>query len=180
MTNVIIRKATQEDAAEIANVHINSWREAYKNLMPQEFLDDRPLYFRNRLRLWKKVTVDNSNKTFVAECPENGVIGFINGSAARDKSFADHAEVYCLYILAKYQKQGLGLRLMQAYFEEMKKKGFKKAYLWVLKDNPSIAFYLKAGGVHLGHTKKAEIAGIQMTEQCFIWEDLDLKLNPEL
>ena len=45
MENIIIRKAHLEDAAEIANVHINAWREAYQGLISQSFLDDRPLYF---------------------------------------------------------------------------------------------------------------------------------------
>ncbi|MEZ4741946.1 MAG: hypothetical protein R3B45_05785 [Bdellovibrionota bacterium] len=36
---MLIRKARIEDAAEIANVHINSWREAYRGLLPESFLD---------------------------------------------------------------------------------------------------------------------------------------------
>lgn len=39
VADTIIRKATIEDAAEIANVHLNSWREAYRNLLPQDFLE---------------------------------------------------------------------------------------------------------------------------------------------
>lgn len=49
--NIKIRKATEEDAAEIANVHINSWREAYKGLLEEDFLNDRPLQFKNRFIL---------------------------------------------------------------------------------------------------------------------------------
>jgi ribosomal protein S18 acetylase RimI-like enzyme len=172
MSLINFRVATQEDAAEIANVHINSWRESYAGLMPQEFLDDRPLYFRNRFRLWKKVTVDPTNRTYVAECPLNGVIGFINGSAARDKEYAEYAEVYCIYLLKKYQRKNIGSELLKMYFEEMKNKGFKKVYLWVLKDNPSIIFYEISGGKHNGHVKEAEIAGVKMQELCYVWEDL--------
>jgi len=177
MAHINFRIATQEDSAEIANVHINSWRESYVGLMPQEFLDDRPLYFRNRYRLWKRVTTDPMQRTYVAECPQNGVIGFVNGSAARDKEYAEYAEVYCLYLLKKYQGKKLGRELLRMYFEEMKKKGFKKAYLWVLKDNPTIKFYEKMGGKHNGHTKEAEIAGIMMKELCFAWENLDMEIR---
>lgn len=31
--DVVIRKATADDAPEIANVHLNSWREAYLLIM---------------------------------------------------------------------------------------------------------------------------------------------------
>ena len=54
MDGIVIRKATFEDSAEIANVHINSWREAYINLIDQEFLDERPLYFKTVTNYGKK------------------------------------------------------------------------------------------------------------------------------
>lgn len=112
-----IRKATPEDAAEIANVHINSWREACKGLLPQSFLDDRPLYFKNRYELWKRVMADESQTTFVAESDDSGVVGFINGYTARDKGYEDYAEVYCIYLLQKFHGQKVGFRLLQEYFD---------------------------------------------------------------
>lgn len=36
--DIIIRKANFDDAPEIANVHLNSLREAYRGLLPQEYL----------------------------------------------------------------------------------------------------------------------------------------------
>lgn len=66
MGQIEIRKAIREDAAEIANVHTNSWREAYQGLIEQSFLDDRPLHFKNRYELWKKVTVNENQTTLVA------------------------------------------------------------------------------------------------------------------
>src|SRR5690242_872171 len=98
LNEVIIRKATFEDAAGIANVHINSWREAYKGLLPSDFLDERPLAFKNRYELWKKVAVNADQVTFVAESREHGIVGFINGKNGRDEDLADHAEVWCIYL----------------------------------------------------------------------------------
>jgi ribosomal protein S18 acetylase RimI-like enzyme len=172
--SVIIREANHQDAAEIANVHINSWREAYVGLLPQEFLDDRPLFFKNRYQLWKKVTRDEEQVTFVAECSENGIVGFVNGKTARDPEYKDHAEVYAIYLLKKYHHQGLGFQLLKNYFDVFKARGFTKAYLWVLDGNPTIEFYKKAGGVYKGHSKEENLAGQKMTELCFIWDDLNL------
>lgn len=36
--NVIIREAKIEDAAEVANLHINSWRETYQYALDSEHL----------------------------------------------------------------------------------------------------------------------------------------------
>ncbi len=36
---MIIRPARVEDAAEMAGVHVQSWRSAYRGLVPQDFVD---------------------------------------------------------------------------------------------------------------------------------------------
>ncbi|MBY0413180.1 MAG: GNAT family N-acetyltransferase [Bdellovibrionales bacterium] len=171
---VKVRAATPDDAAEIANVHINSWREAYKGLLPQVFLDERPLYFKNRYQLWKSVLSVPNNITFVAECSENGVIGMVNGSKARNAEYEDYAEVYCLYLLQKYHGQKIGFELLKKSFEAFEYRGYSKAYLWVLEGNPTIKFYEKTGGIHKGHIMEETVAGQLMNELCFTWDSLDL------
>lgn len=173
--SVNVRAATIEDAAEIANVHINSWREAYKDLMPADFLNDRPLYFKNRYQLWKSILSVKDNITFVADCTENGVIGFINGNKARNQEYEDYAEIYCLYLLKKYHHQKIGFELLKKSFEKFKLRGYSKAYLWVLENNPTIKFYEKTGGTYKGHILEEDVAGQKMNEQCFVWENLDLE-----
>lgn len=170
---MIIRKATFDDAAEIANVHINSWREAYQSLLPQDFLDDRPLYFKNRYELWKKVT-KNSQLTFVAETTDNGVVGFINGDIARDDKFRGQVEIYCIYLMKKFHGQGIGYSLLKKFFKSSVEKGFEKSYLWVLKNNPTIKFYERAGAKFTGDIVKDKIGGIEVEELCYHWSDISL------
>jgi ribosomal protein S18 acetylase RimI-like enzyme len=174
MENVKIRRATLEDAAEIANVHINSWREAYIGLLPSDFLDERPLNFKNRYELWKKVTKNNDQVTLVAESEKHGVVGFINGKNGRDDDLKDHAEVWCIYLLKKYHGQKIGFNLLKSFFNTQIELGFKKGYLWVLAGNPTISFYEKAGGKFHGRTMEDEIAGQKVSELCYIWDDIEL------
>ena len=174
MEDITIRKATFEDAAEIANVHINSWREAYKGLIHQNYLDDRPLHFKNRYELWKTVTVNEKQITLVAESKEHGVVGFINGTFGRDEEYKDFAEIWCIYLLEKYHGKKIGFNLLKAYFDAHIKLGYEKGYLWVFADNPTISFYEKAGGKFLGKTKNHEIGGQKVTELCYIWDNISL------
>lgn len=174
MENITIRKATFEDAAEIANVHINSWREAYKGLISDEFLNDRPLFFKNRYELWKKVTINEKQVTLVAECSKNGVVGFVNGTNGRDVGLKDHAEVWCIYLLEKYHGKKIGFNLLKGYFDAHVELGFEKGYLWVLADNPTVSFYERAGGKFNGNTTEDEIGGQKVTELCYIWDDIKL------
>lgn len=175
MENVIIRRATPEDAAAIANVHINTWREAYKNLMPAEFLEERPLGFNKRHRFWKRLIEEAGQDIFVADCSENGVVGVINGHLARDEEYKDHAEIYCFYLFKKYHGKKIGFRLLQEYLKSIKADGFQQMYLWVLKGNPTIEFYEKVGGKFNGRIKDEEIAGKAMSELCYVWNNLDLE-----
>jgi GNAT superfamily N-acetyltransferase len=171
---ITIRKATINYAAEIANVHINSWREAYKGLISDEYLNDRPLHFKNRYELWKKVTINEKQVTLVAESEEHGVVGFINGTHGRDQGYEDYVEVWCIYLLEKYHGKKIGFNLLNLYFDAHIKKGFSKGYLWVLDNNPTIRFYEKTGGQYNGQQKEDNIAGKKVKELCYIWEDIQL------
>ncbi|MGK0367797.1 MAG: GNAT superfamily N-acetyltransferase, partial [Thermoproteota archaeon] len=132
MFEITIRNAVFEDAAEMANIHINSWRETYGYILPKEYLDERPLYFKNRYELWKKVTVNSSQISIVAECSDNGVVGFINGAKARDTDKEDCCEVWSFYLLKKYHGKKIGYNLLQEFFKKQLALGFSNAYLWVL------------------------------------------------
>jgi len=176
MEGIIIRQAHIEDAAEIANVHTNSWREAYKGLIPDEYLNDRPLHFKNRLELWKKLIVDPKQVTIVAESKEHGIVGFVNGGAARDEDLNNHTEVFCIYLLSKYHGRKIGFNLLKTFFDEQIKLNFTQAYLWVLDNNPTISFYEKVGGKFSGKKKEDQIAEIKMTELCYVWNNLKFKL----
>jgi len=149
-------------------------------LLPQKFLDDRPLSFKNRYELWKEVTANKSQATFVAESKDHGVVGFINGAEARDSQYKGYAEVWCIYLLQRYHRQGIGFHLLREYFKNAMESGFRKTYLWVLKDNPTIDFYERSGAKLTGDIKKDEIGGQQVEELCYVWEDIgELSWVPE-
>lgn len=175
---MIIRKATYADAAELANVHTNSWREAYKDLLPSELLDDRPLQFKNRYQLWQRVTQESSALTFVADSGDtHGVVGFIHGAGARDEAYKDYAEVWSFYLLEKYHRQGVGFRLLQALFQQFLEEGFEKAYLWVLDENPTIRFYERTGGHRSADAKTEFIGGKEVVEVRYVWDRINAILR---
>ena len=134
MKDIIIRKATFEDAAEIANVHINSWREAYKGLISQDRLDDRHLHFKNRYELWKRVTVDEKQTTLVAESKEHGVVGFVNDLKTRKQAFAcshppieTSGDVTSQYrFLSKFKSRVKPKNPVKARFSKIKLNDFNK------------------------------------------------------
>ena len=171
--NIVIRKAKEGDAAEIANVHINSWREAYKGMLDSNYLDERPLNFKNRYKLWTN-SISQNEIIHVAESDKYGIVGFSNAGSARDERFKNYGEIYCIYLFQKAHKQGIGFKLLKSCFEDLKLKGYDKAYLWVLENNPTIHFYERSGAKKMDYVLEDSIGSQPVKELCYSWENLDL------
>lgn len=170
--NIIIRKATAEDAAEIANVHINSWREAYRGMLPQVYLDQLPFSFKERMNLWRKISVDKDKALFVAEAPE-GIVGFAGYSHPRDESMKAYGELGAIYLLEKYQGKGVGFGLLKVGMQKLREWNYSKAYCWVMKNSPTIKFYQKTGATLNGVEQDDEIFGVTTRDVVCTWEGLE-------
>lgn len=170
--NIIIRKATSEDAAEIANVHISSWREAYRGMLPQEYLDQLPLSFRERMNLWRKISADDDKALFVAEAPQ-GIIGFAGYSHPREESMKSYGELGAIYLLEKHQGKGIGFDLLKVGMQKLMEWNYSKAYCWVMKTSPTIKFYQKTGATLSGVEQDDEIFGVTTRDVICAWENLE-------
>ena len=169
--DIKIRKARPGDVSEIANVHVNSWRETYNGLLPQDYL--AKLNFRKKIDAWQKVISDTEKfAVFVAE-DRVGVIGFATFEAARDVSWQGHGEVSSIYLLKRFKGRGLGRALLHVGMKELLRRNFSQAYCWVLEGNPTIQFYEHTGATFSGKVKDDEIAGQKIKELAYVWNSLD-------
>lgn len=130
-----------EDAGAIAQIHIESWRETYRTIMPDPYLDQ--LSAEKREQGWKKSLAEGP--VFVALDQTNEIVGFANGGPNREND-ATEGELYALYLLKSHQGQGTGKRLFDHVLEDLRRKGFPSCIVSVLADNPSRHFYERFGG----------------------------------
>ncbi len=74
----MIRPATVDDASAIGHVHVESWRNTYRGLMPDAVLDG--LSVEQRVNFWREV-IERAKKqsVFVVTGQQDKVIGFVNG-----------------------------------------------------------------------------------------------------
>ncbi len=173
VSEVVIRLATAADAAEIANVHVSSWREAYQGLLPAEFLEGLPLAFRRRMRMWSALLGDGDRPVFVAEATDHGVVGVVAASSPRDRELAGSGELTSIYLLRSYHRRGIGRALLERSFAKLRADGYRSAYCWVIEHNPSVAFYRRTGALLLPDlSKQKEIGGQPVTERAYFWDDL--------
>ena len=77
---ILIRKVRNDDAKQYIELINSVWRDAYKNIFPEEVFVDREREKENRIKNFaEKFYNDNERLCYVAEC--NGIIvGAINGT----------------------------------------------------------------------------------------------------
>jgi ribosomal protein S18 acetylase RimI-like enzyme len=136
MKNYHIRKAVPSDAAGIANVHVNSWKTTYKDIVSDDYLNS--LTVEDRTIRWNDI-LSCSHQTYVCELKSGEVAGFISVGKERDEQY--EGELYAIYLLKENQRNGLGSALFKFAMTALKSQGFSNMLVWVLKENPSKYFY---------------------------------------
>lgn len=171
LKDIKIRLARPGDVSEIANVHVNCWRETYRGLLPSEYLSK--LNFRKKIDAWQKVIGEKEKFTVIIAEDRVGVIGFATVEAARDSGWQGHGEVSSIYLLSRFKGRGVGKALLQAGMKDLLKRNFSQAYCWVLQGNPTIQFYEHTGATYSGVSKDDEIAGQKIKELAYVWASLE-------
>ncbi len=154
-----IRWATIDDAQEIADVHAKSWQAAYQDIIPSEVLEK--MTSRNREERFKN-DIEKQPQVHAVLVVNQKVIGFIALGESRAEDYSDSVgEIWAIYLLPSYWRQGLGTALLEWGIEELEKREYEKITLWVLEKNAeSRRFYKKMGFVDEGTRREVKIGKI--------------------
>jgi len=168
-----IRPAREGDAAGLAKVHVDSWREAYRGIISDATLAQ--LSYPSSQSRWERILSAPNEFSFhyIAEVKPGEIIGFSSGGPERDGNPDYQAELYALYLLQAYHRQGIGSWLVAATAGGLLARGMDSMYVWVLTKNPAVGFYKAMGGIWIGE-RRIEIAGQQLMEDCYGWPNLKL------
>jgi len=173
----MIRLATQHDAAGIARVHVETWRDTYAGIIPDHALlamDVRREAARQRHALGLR---RGDGLTFVAEQPRLGIVGYAEAGRARPAGFGFEAELYTLYVLPGHQGEGHGRSLLGAVFARLVRLGYRSAIVWVLAENPARFFYNAMGAARVAH-RTERLFGADLAQEAFGWADLEGARQP--
>lgn len=164
-----ILNATLDDARTIAEVHVRSWQQAYKNLLPDTYLGT--LSVDKREELWLDVLAcPNSNVLIASE--DFNIVGFLSYGASRDKkNDAPTAEIMALYVAPEYWHKGIGKALWQACREDLSATGYQSVVLWVVAGNLLGINFYEAMGFQQEHgmVEPLELACISLLEQRYLF-----------
>ena len=107
---ILIRYTTIEDAAAIARVHSESWRSAYRGIVPDHYRDSIDVEeWAERHRR----NMTESSAGLIAHVAEvqSEVVGWAVGGPNHEAKSAYSGELYAIYLLPEYQRLGIGLKL---------------------------------------------------------------------
>jgi GNAT superfamily N-acetyltransferase len=153
---VELREARRGDEPAVADIHVRAWQEAYRGLMPDEYLD--ALDPRDRAATYTFETGDPTAPTTVLavgeEDGEEVLLGFTTFRPSRDADAPDFGEVVALYVDPDRHRGGIGRLLMAEARRRLREAGFTEALLWVLDGNDrATAFYEGEGWTPDGATR---------------------------
>lgn len=164
MLPLSIRRARPQDAQAIARVHVDGWRWAYREIMPEGVLEG--LSVTDRAAGWtQSLTAFASPSVWVAE-RDGRVVGFAWTGPSRDAdALPTTGELLAIYLEPELVGTGIGRALMARAELELRADGFVGATLWVLAANHlARRFYEASGWSPDGASKHEAFGGIELHE----------------
>ena len=141
---LIIRNAKIDDVNEIISINISGWKDTYKGIFPNEFLDKLDP---NDDSIKKKCQSEIDK--YVVALIDDEIVGIAMYGNNKKNYNDSYAEIYALYIKEKYKRQKIGTELVKYIFKKLKNK-YKHVLISTLKENSANIFYKKIGGIKLG------------------------------
>ena len=154
----IVPMTSEDEVRGKAYVHFRAWKDAYRGLVDQGYLDARTLELSERFAL---KAFKSGFATLLAKDGDR-VVGFADYGPCRDEDLLEAGEVYAIYLLEPYYRQGIGTMLMRGALAHMAE--CSRVVVWVLEGNDrAISFYRSFGFAFDGRAKTLEL-GTPVTE----------------
>jgi L-amino acid N-acyltransferase YncA len=167
-----IRPATIADSPGVARVQVDTWRSAYRGMVPDSYLDG--LDYMESAARWGRGFSNPERRgfAFVAEDEDGEIVGFAVGGPQRSEVPGYEGELNAIYVLHNHQGKGTGRALARSVARELLARGMCSMVVWVLTDNhPARRFYESLGGVWL-REGEFELDALILKETCYGWQDV--------
>lgn len=162
---MIIRKAKIYDARAIAQISVDTWKDAYKGLIANSILENRKVD-NKRISSWLE-NIQNPDFT-VLVCEDNEILGYLWAGPARDE-YGLKNEIYALYVKTSAQRCGIGSELIKKYKQLIQNESF---YLYMIKNNKKASSFYKVSGGSIceKYNRKINDQNQIIEEICYIFK----------
>lgn len=141
--SIEVRPATAQDVPDIAEVHRQSWLQAYTGLIPHRALLQM---VERRGEAWWRRAVGGPSTLLVLDVA-GMVAGYTTVGLSRARSLPQEGEIYELYLRPEYQGIGMGRILFGEARLLLKSLGCDGILAWCLEDSDHAnRFFRRSGG----------------------------------
>ena len=170
MVDCVILPARVEDAPALAALHAESWRSAYRGMLPDTYLDG-PIVD-ERLEFWQRrmVELDPTCSRVLKAVMESQLAGFACIVLDVDPIWGTRLEN--LHVRPNMKGQRIGGRLFDHALEWAKAaRPDRPMHLWVLEQNlPARRFYEQRAG-RVADSKMIEVVpSVHVGEVRYVWD----------
>lgn len=140
-----IRLAQPEDAAVVARIHIDSWKIAYRGLVPDAFLDG--MNYANREAAIKNAIANHQDETYLAKA-QGEAVGILTIGTSRDSDLDSTTvgEIWGIYLHPQHWRRGYGRLLVDFAEDSLLRRGNRVIVLWVFEGNSRARRFYEAVG----------------------------------
>lgn len=167
--DMIVRKASIYDSIGITKVYVETMKTAYRGIIDQDYLEN--INYDKQKRNYMNM-LNKESLIFVSESKIGEIIGFSTPEVDRNEGGPVRGIVSSIYVLDRYQGEGIGYSLLEKSAKVFVKSEIKTMIVWVLKDNPACGFCEALGGKPK-ETRLDQIGGVDYVSIGYVWEDIE-------
>lgn len=147
-----------DDRHAVSRIYEESWKTAYRNIVPQAYLDSIPA------GLWAE-SLDRAGWDALVLIEEGQPVGTASVCPSRWPQYPDFGEIASLYLLPACMGRGFGRALLNAALKQLADRGFRDVLLWVLEENRRARRFYERNGFRLaGAPMEYAIGGKALNE----------------
>lgn len=152
----------EDDRNALSRVYEESWKFAYKGIIPQDYLDGIPE------GQWA-ASADKPDMSNLVVTENGEIIGTASFCPSRFEDRAGWGEIVSIYLLPDRMGKGYGKKLFAEAVRELEEMGFRDIFLWVLEENTRAReFYERQGFVPNGKYLDNNIGGKILREVQYV------------
>jgi ribosomal protein S18 acetylase RimI-like enzyme len=143
--NIVYKKASIDDAYDVAYIAAYSWKETYKGLLPDDYLEERVNNINQRLEGTKDF-ISKYDGNYIIVRDDDKPVGILAYRKSNNDKYNDYGYLEAIYVLKEYQEYNIGKELFKIAIEDFISMGYDKMYLECMKGNNALSFYEKYDG----------------------------------
>jgi GNAT superfamily N-acetyltransferase len=164
-----IRRAHLDDVRAIAECHVASWRDSYRPQISEEILAN--LSIEEYVAKWTYRIGEKDRHVLAAESESAGIVGLLYGGRERTGHADFRGEIYAMYVLTDFRRQGIGRKLFQHFVGVLLSQWIGSLTVWAFEENPCRAAYAAWGGELVGR-ETIMVGEQELVEVGYGWRDL--------